>query len=343
MTMTRRDFLKRSGLLGLGVAGLPLVAESSEAVSFDRNRTKVSKTRLTMGTYVSMTLIHASKHRGEEAMGRAFEEIARLTHLLSRFESSAAVALLNAEGELRDLPPELHRVVSESLAYHRLTGGRFDITIKPVVDLFRERFGEGEGRAPTDAEIDGVMGLVDAGGIALQEKTLRFRKPGMGITLDGIAKGYIVDRAAMVIRGMGVEDFLINAGGDILTQGSREDRGPWTIAIQDPEKRRDTYPDRIQLTGGAIATSGNYEAFFDREKVFHHIVNPSTGRSPRENVSVSILAPTTMQADALATAVCIMGPEEGTQFVERLPGCASFIIARDGQCLRSRGWKSAPA
>ena len=137
--MDRRSFLKLSGLLGLGVASAGIIPVTAEAVKFDRKMYKVSKTRLAMGTFVSMTLMHPSRGRAEEAMGRAFDEIDRLTGFMSRFDNKAAVAQLNREGFLKDIPPEVARVVAEALRYHRLTKGIFDISVKPVVDLFRKR------------------------------------------------------------------------------------------------------------------------------------------------------------------------------------------------------------
>ena len=159
----------------------------------------------------------------------------------------------------------------------------------------------------------------------------------MGITLDGIAKGYIIDRASEVLTHRGITDHLINAGGDIRTMGTNREKRPWTVAIQDPRKKR-RYPDVVSMTDGAIATSGNYEVYFDREKMFHHIVDPVTGRSPELSASVSVMAPTATDAAALSTSVFVMNPRRGTRFIDRLAGCECFIITGDGAHFRSGGW-----
>ena len=336
----RRAFLKLSGLLGLGMASATALPVSAGAVSFNNKMMKVSKTRLAMGTFVSMTLMHPSKDQAEEAMDAAFTEIDRLSGLLSRYDHASAVYDLNTQGHLKDLAPEVARVVSSSLYYHQLTGGCFDVTVKPVVDLFQEKLGGEKKVWPTEAEIKELLGLVDSRKIELKEKSLSFRTPGMGITLDGIAKGFIVDRASEVLSSRGIRNHLINAGGDIRTRGSKEDGKPWTVAIQDPWKRK-TYPDVVQIGDGCIATSGNYEVFYDQEKMFHHIVNPKTGFSPDLTTSVSIRANTTMEADALATSVCIMTPSQGTEFVNGLSACESLVIGKDGALWKSKGWKSA--
>jgi thiamine biosynthesis lipoprotein len=339
--MDRRAFLRLSGLLGLGMASTWAIPTVAEAVRFDRNAYKVSRTGLAMGTVVSMTLIHSSRDQAEEAMGCAFEEIDRLAGMMNRFDASTAVGHLNQEGRLRDLPPELVQVVERALYFNRITGGAFDITVKPVVDLYREKMGGEKKTPPTDRELKGLLRLIGSGGVELKGNSISFAVPGMGITLDGIAKGYIVDRASEVLARHQVKSHLINAGGDIRTMGTKEDHKPWTIAIQDPWKKKD-YPDRIELSDGAVATSGNYEVYYDREKMFHHIVDPATGHSPHVSTSVSVLAPSTMEADALATGVFVMNPVRGTQFIDSLPQCASLIIDGKGNLLKSRAWKSTP-
>jgi FAD:protein FMN transferase len=338
--LDRRSFLKLSGLLGLGAAAATLVPSAAEAVRFNKQMMKVSKRRLAMGTFVTMTLLHSSKDQAEEAMEQAFQEIERLSGILSRYDRSSPVAFLNQEGHAGDLPPEMIHVVSKALHYHELTHGAFDITVKPVVDLFQEKLGGGKTARPTERELTDLLKLVDAGRVRIQDRSVHFMASGMGITLDGIAKGFIVDRTSEFLTARGIENHLIDAGGDIRTRGEKEGKKPWTVAIQDPMKRSQ-YPDVVQMKDGAIATSGNYEIYFDHEKMFHHIVNPRTGLSPLPASSVSVMTQTAMEADALSTGVFVMGPEEGTAFVNALPSCECLVVARNGARSKSRGWKSA--
>jgi FAD:protein FMN transferase len=149
-----------------------------------------------------------------------------------------------------------------------------------------------------------------------------------------------VDRAADVLSAHRIENFLINAGGDIRTKGQKQSEQPWVIAIEDPEKKQ-KYPDRVRMRDGAIATSGNYEAYYDGEKMFHHIVNPKTALSPDWATSVSIVAESALEADALSTAVFIMNPREGTEFINSRSRCSSLVIAKDGSLLKSNRWRSA--
>ncbi len=338
--MSRRSFLKLSGILGIGFVSATVIPTRAEAVRFNSRLYKISKTRLAMGTFVSMTLLHESKDQAQEAMGEAFLEIDRLARTISRFDETTAVAQLNREGYLKDIPPEVGEVVARSLAYYRISNGAFDISVKPVVDLFKEKFSKGKKMPPTEAELREALRLVNASDIEFGRRDVRFKRPGMGITLDGIAKGYIVDRASGVLAGHRITNHLINAGGDIRTMGHRLDKKPWTIAVQDPQKEKH-YPGIIHLTDGAVATSGNYEIYFDREKMFHHIVNPHTGLSPEESTSVSVLADTAMEADALSTSVFVMAPEHGTRFINSLPRCESLVVAKGNIKIESEGWKSA--
>lgn len=338
-TMDRRDFLKLSGILGVGLTAAAAIPASAEAVKFDRKLYKVSETRVAMGTFVSMTLLHTSRDQAQAAMGKAFEEMDRLTRDMSRFDQSTAVAQLNREGRLADVPPDMANVVRRALSHHRISNGAFDISVKPVVDLFKNSFSAKRPSPPSEKEMREALELVDASRIQLRGNSILLKKPGMGITLDGIAKGYIVDKASDALSEIGIENYLINAGGDIRTSGRRRDGKPWTIAVQDPHKKH-RYPDKIRMTDGAIATSGNYEVYFDREKMFHHIVNPQNGYSPNASSSVSVLASTAMDADALSTSVFVMRPEKGIQFVNSLPGCECLVVKKGNVKMRSAGWKS---
>lgn len=335
--LNRRSFLKLSGLLGMGVVSTGIIPVAAEAVKFNKEMYKVSRTELEMGTMVSMTLIHPSKDQAEEAMDLAYKEIKRLTGLMNRFENNTAVGLLNLEGVLVDVNPEVLEVVASALDYFRLTRGAFDISVKPIIDLFREKLGKNLNQYPNDRELKEVLQRVGSENIQINGRSIRFKKSGMGITLDGIAKGYIVDRASSVLLRCNITNHLINAGGDIRAVGTRQDKKSWTVAIQDPHKRGQ-HSDAIHLSNAAVATSGNYEIYFDREKLFHHIVNPITGHSPFSSASVSVIAPTTMEADALSTSVFVMNPASGMRFINSLPRCESFIITRSNRKIRSAGW-----
>jgi thiamine biosynthesis lipoprotein len=334
---SRREFLKVSGIIGLGLAACPIGASLAEAVKFDTELYKVSRSKIAMGTIVSLTVLDASKDHAHEAIAIAFEEIERLSRLMSRFDATTPVAQLNREGLLKDAPPELSFVIKQSMYYHQISSGVFEITVKPVLDLFVRSFTGPDKALPDEEKITELLELVDSGLISLSLNTIAFKRGGMGITLDGIAKGFIVDKAVEKMMKQGIRHALLNAGGDIRTIGDRGNNRPWRIAIQDPFKGKN-YPALVAITNRSIATSGNYEVFFDHEKIFHHIVNPKTGLSPLINASVSVQAPTAMEADALSTALFVLDPARGTRLIDSRPRCQSLIVTRDGRKIRSTGW-----
>ncbi len=337
-TMKRRSFLKLSGLLGLGVATTTLLPlDQAEAVFFGNKEYKVSRTKLAMGTYVSMTAIHSSRDQAENAIGLAFDEIERLSRVLSRYDSNSPVSDLNGNGILKGAPREVVEMVARSIDYNRQTSGAFDITVQPLVDLYKNGFKAGQ--KPADSEVELILQQVGAENLRLEGSNIRFLKKGMGITLDGIAKGYIVDRASELLSNQGIANHLINGGGDIRTSGLAANGKPWTVAIQDPAKQKQ-YPALIKMTSGAIATSGNYEVFYDREKVFHHIVDGRTGLSPEISASVTVKAGSVMDADALSTSVFVMQPTAGIRFINGQPGCECLVVGNNGLVARSNGWKA---
>ena len=340
--MKRRDFLKISGMFGLGMATFPIGIRSAEAVKFDKNLYKVSKSRTGMGTIVSITTFNPSKDHAEESIALAFEEIERLTKIMSRFDSDSPVALLNRDGFCNNVPPELSFVIKKSLQYHQISNGLFDITVKPVLDLLVQSFKDRKMLLQNNENISELLELVNAELISLHGNSMSFKKDGMGITLDGIAKGFIVDKAIEKLMKQGIKHALINAGGDIRTIGDKGNNRPWKIAIEDPLKKKN-YPDIVAITNRSIATSGNYEVFFDKEKIFHHIVNPKTGLSPLINASVSVQAPTAIEADALSTTLFTLDPAQGTRLINSIPSCQSLIITRNQQKIKSTNWRGVTA
>jgi thiamine biosynthesis lipoprotein len=335
--MSRRAFLSLTGTLGLGVAtlGLPL---PTEATKFDRRLYKVSKSRLGMGTFINMIAFHPSQGEAEDAIGRAFEEIYRLSDIMTRYKSSSQVSHLNSSGTLNEIPPELLEVLRSSLHYHGISQGTFDITVKPIVDLYQDSF-RVHNRPPSSETIKEAMEMVGSRHLRLTNTSISFGRSGMGVTLDGIAKGYIIDQAMSALRQQEIQHVLINAGGDILVHGGKGEGKPWKIGIQDPWNRKG-HVDVVTFYNGAIATSGNYEVFFDREKLFHHLIKPNSGSPAPETASVTIRAASCMEADAVATSVYLMGPAGGYQFIRQLPSLEGLVINSQGKKMSSTGWKS---
>lgn len=317
----------------------PSVVES-EVQCVGRDGFRVESRRPAMSTLVSVTAIHESAALGEDTTGRAFDEMDRLIAIFSRYDAASALSVLNTEGRLEGPPPELALVISAALSYHRLSDGAFDPTVAPLVDLFHACFTSPVPREPTAAEIAEARDLLGAGAITASRRRVRLTRLGTALTLDGIAKGFIVDRMARTLERAGINRYLVEAGGDIRTGGMKEDGLPWAVAVRDPESAG-RLPGTIHLSGAAIATSGCYERYYDPERRFHHIVDAARGASPHACTSASVVAPTATAADALATAVLVLGPCAGVALVESLPGCTCLIVGSNGSVTHSHGWKES--
>jgi len=241
-------------------------------------------------------------------------------------------------------------VMRTAARVHALSGGAWDGTVRPLVDLWGFGPQPPVSEPPDPRRIEALLGEVGFDEIEIRKAALVKRQAAVTLDLSSIAKGYGVDQVAEVIRGEGFSDFLVEIGGEVFGAGSRRDGGPWRVGINRP--RPDAAPDEIYrvaaLRDGAFATSGDYRNFFVRDGVrYSHVLDPRTGRPVKNGVvSVSVLAPDCTLADGLATAVMVMGPEAGVALLERLPEVEGLIVVetKDGR-LEDRattGFRSEP-
>jgi thiamine biosynthesis lipoprotein len=286
-----------------------------------------------MGTFVEVSAVCDSRDLSDEAIERAFAEMDRLIAVLSRHDATTPLSYLNQHGAIGGPPRELAEVLRRALEIHRRSGGAFDPTVKPLIDLL-----EASGGLPAPAELRDAVALVGAERVRIDDGgVVRFDREGMCVTLDGIAKGYIVDRMSEVLEGTGVTSHLVNAGGDIRTRGERSPGRAWTVAIEDP-KKRGHYPDVLRMRDAAVATSGSYENYYDDRHTRHHIVDPGSGHSPLDLVSVSVRARTVMEADALSTAVFVLGRTKGMALAEASADVESLAVDQGGSVAITTGW-----
>lgn len=290
-----------------------------------------------LGTFVDVSVAGVSSMQASDALGLAFAEASRLERVFSRHDGGTPVSELNRAGRLRAAPAELVRVVNRSLFYGALTGGSFDVTVQPVIDLFRAHRNPSGELTLDDSELRAARALVGRRGLQVSGADLSFARSGMGITLDGIAKGYIADRVSAVLTSAGVKNHLVNAGGDIMASGHKSPGVPWRVAVQSPTGP--TYAGELSLSGKAIATSGSYEIYYDASRRHHHLINPASGFSPAVG-SVSVVAGTAMEADTLATALSILPPTDALKLVQGLPGRECYILSPGGYIYTSPGWAS---
>ena len=332
-SLPRRQVLRITAAVGASaILGGGLLRAALERAGLHR----VRQTRTQMGTLVTISAVHPDAEGARRMVADTFDEIERLEGLLSRHRVGTPVWSLNETGAVRAPPPEVLEVVQQALDYWSLTSGAFDITIAPLLNLYNASFSE-TGAAPPQEEVRLALALVGSQHVEVSASEIAFGKAGMAVTLDGIAKGYIVDRAVRVLRELGAERVLVNAGGDMASAGENLGGDAWRIGLQDP-RAADGSLGVLQLRGESVATSGDYMQYLTPDMSLHHILDPRTGSSPGHTSGVSVVAPTAMAADALSTAALVLGPGEGMELLDRLDGIEGMIVTKDQTALRSRGF-----
>lgn len=289
-----------------------------------------------MGTTYSVALVAPTLPVEKQALRQALEALLEQTDReMSTYREDSELMQLNqaAGGGWRPVSQPLLRVLQAAQETSRLSAGAFDITIGPLVNLWG--FGPAEKRAaaPTEREIDAALERVGYQKLQLDAQAGAVKKaPGLFIDLSAIAKGYGVDRIARYLQGLGLDDYLVEIGGEIRARGVNGDKVPWRVGIEKPLPGRRAVHRLIELRDTAMATSGDYRNFFEQDGVrYSHAIDPRTGRPTTGRLlSVTVLHPTAMGADAWATALLIAGPEQGFALAEKHGLAAYFLIDATG-------------
>ena len=273
-----------------------------------------------------MTALHNDESRAHAALDAAFAELDHVENVMSIYRAESQLSRLNRDGVLESPDPLLVEVLRYAAEVAERAGGAFDVTVQPLWQL--------KGTKPDAA----TMALVDWRKVEIGTDRIQIA-PGMAITLNGVAQGFAADVAMRVMRARGVEHALIDAG-EFSAHGMNVENTPWRIGIQHP-RERDAYAALARLENRCMATSGDYETAFTADFSRHHILDPRTGQSPGVLASVSVLAPTAMAADALSTALFVLGPERGVEFLRSYPDTDALIILKNGRHLATAGFPFA--
>lgn len=295
----------------------------------------VTRRSWALGSDVSMTVLGLSSNRAERALDAAFAELETVEQVMSLYRPDSQLCRLNRDRVLDRPHPYLVEVLATAEQTSRQTDGAFDVTVQPLWQLFAAC--QKQGRLPSDAEIATARRCVDWRAIECSPERIRLRKPVDVITLNGIAQGFAADRALAALRAHGVEHALVNTG-EIGCVGEKPDGRGWTAGIQHP-REPDAFVSLAALRGRSLATSGDYETTFASDFSKNHIFDPRTGESPGELASVSIAAPTAMQADALSTAAMVLGPRRTLELIARLPDVDALLLLKNGRMLKSAGFE----
>jgi thiamine biosynthesis lipoprotein len=322
--ISRRGFLK---IAAAGSAvGLTLKLGADHLLPTE----PVSVTRLLMGTIVNLTVISPDRQKAASAVENCLDQMASLEAVLSRFDTNSQLSRLNQDSILSQAHPALLGLVTQANQISSLTQGAFDISVKPLVDLYQSRQDSDQGLPSSDL-VQQTRQLVDYNAIQVSGDSIKFAKSQMTITLDGIAKGFIVDQGVSVLKYFGFDNVLVEAGGDLLASGQKEAQTPWNIGIQSPRKEKEGLLASFEVSNQAVATSGDYLQYYSADMKNHHIIDPRSGYSAPELASASVLAPSGAQADALATALMVLGPDAGMQCLKNFPDCQVYLVGKDMQ------------
>jgi FAD:protein FMN transferase len=291
-----------------------------------------------MGTSVEITVSRPQPARAEKAVAEAFRECERVDVLMSNYRPDSEVSRItrHAGSEEVRVSPETLEVIERALEFSRMSEGAFDITIGPAFRLWDFR----AGKIPDEPSRQEALRRVDWRRVLVDrpKSSVFLQGAGMELDLGAIAKGYAVDLACAAFLRNGVENFLIKIGGEIKAQGESRPGAPWSIGVQHPRLPSE-FIAKIRVRNAAISTSGDYEKFFLKEgKRYHHVLNPATGLPAEGCQSVTVLAPTSMEADALATTVFVLGPEKGLSLVEKMANVHAIIVNRRGSVQISPHW-----
>jgi len=286
----------------------------------------------TMGTTYTVKYLPVAGSKPVNIARQVEEVLQEVNRQMSTYREDSEICRFNRSRQTGWFPVSdwFARVTEAALSISAFSHGAFDVTVAPLVDLWG--FGPKEGiRTPPQEEIDRLRGLTGWRYLAVRTDPPALKKeiPALTCDLSAIAKGFAVDAVGELLAGQGVVNFMVEIGGEVLARGSRAEGADWRVGIETPDAPGNISR-IVRLRDVALATSGDYRNYFEENGVrFSHTIDPRTGRPVRHRLaSVSVLADSCMRADALATAVDVMGPEKGMAFAER-EGLAVFMLVRD--------------
>ncbi|MGI5881485.1 MAG: FAD:protein FMN transferase [Dethiobacteria bacterium] len=306
---------------------------------------KTTASRLLMDTHVDLTLYGVDKKTSQQITKEVFAEMMRLENILSRTEAGSDLNSVNraAGSDWVEVGPELYLVLGKALEFAELAEGAFDPTVAPLLELWG--FGTEHPKRPSEDELQAVLPLIDYRLVRLDRDRSAVFLPqeGMKLDLGAIAKGFIIDQGLEKIRKLSSGAVLINAGGDIRLSGKKPSGEKWSVGIEDPltKDRNSGEPCLAVLHLGGelgVATSGDYQRYFkEGGELYHHILDPESGMPAGGLRSVTIVAKDALTADALSTAVFVLGKERGLSLLEQLPGIEGVLVDEEGEVIYSSG------
>lgn len=307
-----------------------------------KNHTKpFTRSNFLLGTIIDITMYDS---KDEKIIYEAFDRISEIENkmTINKGDTSEIIKLNEASGLHEvSLSPDTFFVLERGKYYSELSGGKFDITIGPIVKLWN--IGTDYAAVPNSEELKEAIKLVDYNKLHLDEDKLEAKldMKGMKVDLGAIAKGYAADEVAAILKKHGVKHAIINLGGNVLAIGGNVNGEPFKIGVQNPLNPRGDYMGILKIADKTVVTSGIYEKYLEIDgKRYHHILEPKTGY-PADNglASVSIITDKSIDGDGLSTSVFLLGLDKGMELVENLDNVEAIFITTDKKVYISRGLK----
>lgn len=334
--------MKWKKIITVGLCGCFLLSGCAEqreqaqaALENSKQENRHEVTSFAMDTIMDFTIFHED---GEELLIDTEQEIRRLENLFSVTLEESDISRLNQEAGKKavSLSEDTLTLLRAGKELGEATDGAFDIAISPVVKAWG--FTEEEHHVPSQEELEQLLPLTKAEDILIEQQTAFLQKEGMAVDLGGIAKGYASDCAAELLREKGVTSALLSLGGNICAIGGKPDGTPWKTAVQNPIDASD-YVGLLEVKDTCVITSGGYQRYFEQDgKTYHHIIDPATGK-PAESglLSVTIVCENGTKADALSTALFVMGLEDALAYWRTQEDFEAIFVTESGEVVATKG------
>lgn len=291
-----------------------------------------------MGSAFEITVVGDDANQANKHIDAAVAEIKRIENLISSWDKGSETSAINRNAGLKAIrvKKELFQLIERAKGISKLTDGAFDISYAAVDGIWK--FDGSMKQMPSAKEIKSTVAMVGAKHIELDAKNsaVFLKKKGMKIGFGAIGKGYAADKAKALLQEQGVTAGIINASGDMSAWGSKPSGEPWRVAISNPMNKNKVFA-LMPLQNRAVVTSGDYEKYVRFNGVrYAHIIDPRTGYPATGLISVTVFAPKAELADALATAVFVMGKEAGIDRINQLPNVDCILIDENGKISTSK-------
>jgi thiamine biosynthesis lipoprotein len=330
--MKRRNFL-RAGLGAAGFAALGWMGPAG-AVRGPELLQWRDRTMLGFGTVLSLRVVHADSRQAERALDAAVETIRHVEAQMSLFKSDSALSRLNREGVLLRPHADLVKVLQLAQSVSARSQGAFDVTVQPLWTAFEEA--AGRKALPSPEAVTAARAAVGWQQLSVSSGAIRLGRPGMGVTLNGIAQGFAADLVRTRLQSFGIEHALVNAG-EWTALGQPDTERPWLLGLQDPRDAQALIA-RLALDGRSIAVSADNECSFSADRRHHHIFDPHTGYSPAELACVAVAAPSCALADALTKVMFAAGREKALRLAREW-NVDVLVVDKQGKWQATPGLK----